>query len=324
MASFEDMEAAAIRSIYDTAENLELDSDEFTGVHLKYLIASAIGRGFTSAIFEELRTNGLISQTGASTDGNGGQWVLTSGFIRKAEKIVSPGQNEDSQSSSDGNSKSTGGSSYSSFKNRLLLALADMDASGGPGYRNLKNVADDKGLKYQPGWVEKAAYSFKDYGYIKDSFTMGGGPDDNLGASITGEGLEEAERIRIENDGLSRPEPALGIQDSADIWEPLPFEASEEEREKTSEDLEKLKEEVRTSNGYATTHPEEQKSVVWALGAGVNAVREGLLTGYAVRYFLYLPLKKVIERFSEAAQQLAAQRILERIITWFADRFIFD
>ena len=103
-----------------------------------------------------------------------------------------------------------------------------------------------------------------------------------------------------------------------DVWEPLPLEASETEIAEAADEVEELIDVVRSDNGYTSTHPEEQKSILWALGSGVNALREGLVTRYTLENFLRNPLKKLIERFKDAAIQTFAQKIIEKILSLFS------
>ena len=154
---------------------------------------------------------------------------------------------------------------------------------------------------------------------------------------ITMELLRKAEEIKEsdntleeifgdELDGLSIPTfeelPSAEQNDRAldeiDVWEPLPLEASETEVAEVAGEVEELIEAVRIDNGYAATHPEEQKSILWALGSGANALREGLVTRFALENFLRNPLKKLMERFPDAAIQISAQKLLEKIIGLFS------
>ena len=154
---------------------------------------------------------------------------------------------------------------------------------------------------------------------------------------ITMELLRKAEEIKEsdntlgeifgnELDGLSIPtfeelpstEPNDRAMDEIDIWEPLPLEASETEVTEAADEIEALVEAVRGDNGYSANQPEEQKSIIWALGSGVNALREGLVTRFAFENFLRNPLQKLIERFKDAAIQFSAQKVLEKILGFFS------
>ena len=85
-------------------------------------------------------------------------------------------------------------SKFSDFKNALLVSLARADAKNPSAYFDLKSVADDDGLKYNPGWIGKAGEDLNQYGYLKEAFGSGG-LDEGYEAALTAKGLERAEEL---------------------------------------------------------------------------------------------------------------------------------
>lgn len=95
--------------------------------------------------------------------------------------------------------------SYSAFWKTLLVALSDHERTHGPGIYELDQIAKSAKLNFQRGWLRKAAYHFKDQGWINEAFTMGLGEDGGLGAELTGIGLETAETLASSLSSYSAP-----------------------------------------------------------------------------------------------------------------------
>ncbi|MGF1608589.1 MAG: hypothetical protein ACFCUQ_04285 [Kiloniellales bacterium] len=118
--------------------------------------------------------------------------ITAEGFSHAEKKIFAERERENrGQPGTPGQA----GPSFRRFKEDLLIALMQKDQAQGPDIYDLKTIADEIHLDYRPGWIRKAAYDFRDRGQIKDGFSMGGGPDDNLDAQLTAQGLEAAEEI---------------------------------------------------------------------------------------------------------------------------------
>ena len=64
--------------------------------------------------------------------------------------------------------KSSKAVNFSRIQEDLLMSLVDQEKNIGPGIHDLKGTADQAELQYQPGWVRKAAYDFRDRGLIRE------------------------------------------------------------------------------------------------------------------------------------------------------------
>ncbi|WP_156396108.1 MULTISPECIES: hypothetical protein [unclassified Caulobacter] len=100
----------------------------------------------------------------------------------------------------------------SEFRERLLVALflAARDTDLGAYYSPSK-VADDVGLERRPGQLRLVVRDLDERGYVKPSYTMGGGDEGGLDLRLTNVGVEEAEELlELHPDYASRPRQAPG------------------------------------------------------------------------------------------------------------------
>jgi hypothetical protein len=102
-----------------------------------------------------------------------------------------------------------------------------------------------------------------------------------------------------------------------DKWEPLPIERDSPKHKEAVAAIEKTIETVKADNGYAATYPEERNSILWTLGAGVNALREGLITRQQVDVLLLKPLKYLAKKFVDSILGESAKATLAKLIAWF-------
>ncbi len=103
-----------------------------------------------------------------------------------------------------------------------------------------------------------------------------------------------------------------------DEWEPLPIEYSSEAAKEAMEAVEKTIEAVRSDNGYTANYPEERDNILWALSAGVVALREVSLTRMFYESNLIRPLRKLIERFKDAVVGELAKLSVSKLISWIS------
>ncbi|MCF3631191.1 hypothetical protein RJ527_05105 [Thalassospiraceae bacterium LMO-SO8] len=191
MSRFEAMIDTAINAIDIYVSELEVEVDSFSGSELKQVIADSIGYGYAQTILDELYARNMLSQISAVTDEHGGEWQFTKNFIEALDKDVGSGKADSSPSD-----LHTERGGYSEFKDRLLIAIAEYEEKFGSNYYEPAEIAEEAGLDFRKGWVRKAAISFRDYGYVSEAFSLGGGEDRGLDCQLTGQGLEEAERLR--------------------------------------------------------------------------------------------------------------------------------
>ena len=139
------------------------------------------------------------------------------------------------------------------------------------------------------GYTEAQKFDDERYGFLKSAY------------------LVDADDNQIE---------VSGELDNSDNWEPLPIDRDSKEFVEAlgaSEEAEKV---IREDNGFATSHPEIRDHVVWSLGAGLNALKEGLMTTEQVRSLLIAPLNKVASMFAEGLIRGAANAAVKALLVW--------
>lgn len=188
MASFDELQNLLITRLHKVARQ-PTSPTEFDEQYLIELLQDETGPGIASQVVGSLFNRRLLRQT--RTDPI--MHEITPKLIMLAEtQQAQPSKpmatNEDL-------------SNYFAFKEALLVGLAKRNMVEGLAYRDLKLVADERRLKYQEGWVRKAAESFRDNGYINSDFTFCLGLDEGLSVKITGKGIEAAEELRAQLDG---------------------------------------------------------------------------------------------------------------------------
>jgi hypothetical protein len=103
---------------------------------------------------------------------------------------------------------------------------------------------------------------------------------------------------------------------SFDTWEPLPIEREAPEYVEAVSKSEDALKVIEGDNGYADSEPEERNHIVWAVGAGVNALKEGLITKQQVDSLLLAPLRRVVERLKKGIAVEAARAAVQAIVEW--------
>jgi len=320
MATLFEIEMNLIKRLAEEAHSPQSGFD-ISGNRICTLMSDVTGPALISDFITSFVQKGYLQQTHAIDDDDDyGRYQIKRALVEAYEKIERAAEEKPEQNRSE-HAKQL---KFSDFCNQLLMALAKNEELEGPGYYDPGDVAEKYSVSYRSGWLRKAATYYRDYGYVDAAFTIGGGEDGGLDVSLTALGLEKAEEL--ESEAISSENSSSGAYVNIDlqslgedVWEPLPVEVSEEERNAIADELESVREDVRASNGYAATHPEEQKSIVWTLGAAVNAFREGLFTRLVVEYCLVRPLRRLIEVFKDAPLQFTAQKILEWIYMKFID-----
>ena len=73
---------------------------------------------------------------------------------------------------------------------------------------------------------------------------------------------------------------------------------------------------IQSDNGYAATEPEERNSIVWTIGAGVNALKEGLITKDQAQTLLLKPFKYLAKKFPDAIIGVSAKDAATAIWDW--------
>ena len=165
MASFDALKEVLIQRLYEQANEPAADS-EMSEDQITELLVDQTGLGIANQVFSELLDEGLLRQTRSANEQGDGYFEVTADLIRLAEQL------RHSRSSDNRPVR------FTVFKDKLLVALAkEEEKESGEHFFDLKVVADQNDLQYKEGWVRKAAFNFRDSGYLIAAFTMGGGTD---------------------------------------------------------------------------------------------------------------------------------------------------
>jgi hypothetical protein len=190
--------------------------------------------------------------------------------------------------------------SYSDFRDRFLLALARKEEADGPRIFDLKQIADDSGLAYRPGWVRKAATQFKNNGWVLAAFTIGGGEDGGLHAQLTGNGLEAAERL------TSVMSPRGRVQEVPAADRIVPLDHNSPEYREAVNALEEVAEAVRSNNEYANEDPEDRNQRLVELEAAEKLLEAPRVSESAIKIFAIRTLRYLGDKFADHAIGLLA------------------
>lgn len=200
MASYSNTKRALLLNLYQWAISPTSPS-QITGRELIALAGDDVSHPVANAVLSEFRDEGFLDIEQGSPNEADRRYSITSGFLEFVEEV----------NATDQNSKTP--RTFTHFREILLIELARKDHDSGPGYYDLQDIADESGIKYKEGWVSKAAYFFRDHGFINEAFSLGGGSDGNLDASLTAEGLEEAERLGFSSSDESGDERFIPASD---------------------------------------------------------------------------------------------------------------
>jgi hypothetical protein len=159
---------------------------------------------------------------------------------------------------------------YTQFNDDFLMALARKTNREGRNFYDYDEVADEAGLSRKPGWVEMAAFALRDSGYTTDASSFKG-----YAGALTGLGMQEAERL------MQAAEQTVELDHSSP------------EYQKATEALTAVTEEVRESNEYASSEPEDREQRLAELVAGklllaAKKVRLPALLGLLMSALWYL------------------------------------
>ena len=106
------------------------------------------------------------------------------------------------------------------------------------------------------------------------------------------------------------------LTEEDNIWEPLPIQRAQPEFNVALKQCEEALETIQSDNGYAATEPEERNSIVWTIGAGVNALKEGLITKDQAQTLLLKPFEYLAKKFPDAIIGVSAKDAATAIWDW--------
>ncbi len=185
MGRLQKLRDAAVLHIYDSLDSISsgAGTGEISRLDLLNIISANARTAEAAAVLDDLLMNGLIHQTTAIADENEGFFKITGLLIDEVDRLKAEGDAAGKLSSALKQAMS-----FKIFRDELLVELAKVEHKDGPGYFDLKTIADDADLPYKEGWVSKAAEWHDANGLIKAGFTLGGGIDENCEASLTADG----------------------------------------------------------------------------------------------------------------------------------------
>ncbi|MHA1597583.1 MAG: hypothetical protein ACTSV1_02580 [Alphaproteobacteria bacterium] len=111
-------------------------------------------------------------------------------------------------------------------------------------------------------------------------------------------------------------ETEQGEVKSSDQWEPLPIDRDSSEYQTAVSESESALETIQSDNGFAASQPDERNHIVWAVGAGLNALKEGLVTREQVQSLLLAPFRRVVKLFTEGLMKEAAEGAIDAVVSW--------
>ncbi len=187
-------------------------------------------------------------------------------------------------------------SKFSDFRDSLLVALAENDEESAANFRDLKEIANQNGLKFRKGWVEKAAKSFRDMGYIQAAFTMANDLNGGLGARLTGDGLAAAEELLTDRTIAPEESPHPSVPASDRYVE---LDHNSPEYKESIKAIDKVISAVDGDNEYGDRAPEEKAAIVAALRAGRELLTAAKVKISAVHAVLISSLQYVADNFTK-------------------------
>lgn len=208
---------------------------------------------------------------------------------------------------------------YTQVKQIVLMMIYEILA------RDMQEFVTLNGLKVQfQGIASKAfmGHALQDL-YQDDFIYFGTADEDDTDWRITRNGLLEAEAL-ISHDQelyalvtscLDENEESENLI-SSDFWAPLPIELSGKQYDHAIEASEAAYTEIKGSNGYAESEPQERDTVVWSLGEGLKQVKEGMPTRDQVISMLVKPFKYISEKFAGAAMGEVAKAAVKALLDW--------
>jgi hypothetical protein len=108
-----------------------------------------------------------------------------------------------------------------------------------------------------------------------------------------------------------------------DLWEPIPLDRTDQLQKGAVEAVDRIIEELRGDNGYATTNPEEKAFVQDKLSAVAKRLKEdSQISWMYLLEFAFKPLGIVIKRFGGAAVGVAALVAKDALTSWLKSKGI--
>lgn len=202
---------------------------------------------------------------------------------------------------------------FSRFKEDLLLALADARDTTTAHFIDAVAVAKQRGLIYQPGWVREAVHSLENSGLLRAAYMMGGGPEGNISAQLTGNGLE-----RIEEIAERREREAYQSEQSQPLSRHVVVDKASADYLKAVAALKDVIAAVRGNNEYANTEPEDYGQRIAELEAAERLLQAPRIDLAWLKPKLIATLKYLGEKFADNLINIAVGAAIGAFVTFFS------
>lgn len=108
---------------------------------------------------------------------------------------------------------------------------------------------------------------------------------------------------------LESPEEAdvVVAHDAEDAWAPLPLDRTSLGYEEAVRSLEKVRDEFRGENGFASESPEKKLAILETLNHGIEVLKTKVITAITLDTLLFQPLKFILKTFGTASVGEAAK-----------------
>jgi hypothetical protein len=135
------------------------------------------------------------------------------------------------------------------------------------------------------------------------------------------EGLSEDYYASLEQEFITNAAISESSDNEEAQWEPIPLDRADNKQEAAIKALDKIIEDLRSDNGYASSNPEEKAFVQEGLSATSKRLKEDTQTSWMyIREFALKPIQILIKRFGVAAIGLAASAAKEALLVWLKSK----
>lgn len=197
-------------------------------------------------------------------------------------------------------------SSFTRFRDDLLLALAEADSAEGlPKLLDAQTIAEHRGLTFTVGWVRKAVETMEHHGWVKAKYShRGGNPDLNVIVLVKGPGLEKADRLMQERQTVPVADRTVRIDHNAPAYQEVLY------------GFRQTIEAIEGSNEYADADLEDQKQRIAELNAGRILLEPVTVRVQTLLAVIKPALEYLAKKFGDAAIGKAASALLAALVKW--------
>ncbi len=191
-------------------------------------------------------------------------------------------------------------------RERLLVALyIRAKAKGYDRYLSVLEVADQLGIQRDPGELRLWVKELEQSGMLDVSYTLGGGPDGGMSATLTSRGVEEAEDLLEAN-------PTFDQDANSATGEYL---SSRPISEATSEQTSELQAALKSSNAISA---EDREIALSEIAVFEAAIAQPVVSSDLVERFIDRVLRWLTSKFAEGAVSAIAAALIVKLLPFLA------